>query len=66
MITTTTKPRYMFCWWCSRQLWGKRLHATMRPTGANENAPPVTVHRACGEQMEREGEWTSVADEDAA
>nr|HEX4316244.1 hypothetical protein [Kofleriaceae bacterium] len=51
------RPKYIFCWWCSKQLWGKRFHWTMRETGANENASAVLVHRSCGEEMEREGGW---------
>ena len=52
-----TRPKYQFCWWCSRQLWSKRVHATMRSTAANANAAPVIVHRECAETMERERDW---------
>lgn len=57
----TTRPKYYFCWWCSRQLWAKRAHITMRATGvANENnATTVTVHRVCSRVMEGEG-WVQV------
>ncbi len=57
----TTKPKYYFCWWCSRQLWAKRLHISMRATeAANENTTiTVTVHRECSRAMELEG-WVQV------
>ncbi len=55
------RPRYFFCWWCSRKLRG-RSHVTMRSTAsANENGSDVSVHRACSWQMEREG-WVLTAD----
>ena len=54
-MTKTTRPKYYFCWWCSRQLWGKRSHVSMRSTASpNENAPDVLVHRSCADAMERE------------
>lgn len=60
------RPKYMFCWWCRRQLWGKRIHTAMHATGANENASPVFVHRECANDMERDGGWARVANENAA
>ena len=52
------RPKYYFCCWCSRQLWCKRFYVTMRSTAsANENGGEVLVHRACADDMEREGTW---------
>ncbi len=57
----STRPRYFFCWWCSRRLRG-RSHVIVRSTAsANENMSPVIVHRACADQMQREG-WELAAD----
>ncbi len=35
------KPRYRFCWWCSRQLYG-RSHSVVIVDGRE-----VTVHKSC-------------------
>jgi hypothetical protein len=55
----STRPKYIFCWWCSRQLWGKRTHVTMRSTNIVKISEviEVIVHRACADDMEREGGW---------
>ena len=59
----STRPRYHFYWWCSQQLWGKRAHATIRSTpSANDDASVVIAHRACADEMGREGEWELVVD----
>ena len=58
-----TRPRYIFCWWCSRQLRCKTMHVNMRSTvSANANAGPVSVHLVCAETMEREGGWELESD----
>jgi hypothetical protein len=55
------RPKYQFCWWCSRQLWGKRLHVTMRAAAhAEPTESAVLVHHACADEMQREGGWELV------
>lgn len=49
-----TRPRYITCWSCSRKLQG-RHHALITTPGGE-----VTVHVACAEEMERNGEGWSV------
>lgn len=60
IVSSNERPKYHFCWWCSRQLLGKRRHVTMRAIGANDNTNDVHVHRSCAETMEREGAWEFV------
>lgn len=58
------RPKYIFCWWCSRQLRSKQLHTKMRPTaGASESADVVIVHVTCAKDMEREGGWEVVSEQ---
>lgn len=57
-----TKPRYIFCWWCSRQLWGKRSHVRMQRADSRADTSVAIVHRACSDQMMRDGEWQTVED----
>lgn len=58
-----TRPKYIFCWWCSRQLQGKSIHVNMRSTeSANANAAPVSVHIVCAKTMQREGGWELESD----
>lgn len=39
---------YRFCWWCSRQLWGKSHRARI------VDGHDVVVHTACNDLMERQ------------
>jgi hypothetical protein len=55
-MSTTPKPRYRFCWWCSRQLRG-RHHLILRATSALANTEPVIVHHGCADEMLHEGGW---------
>lgn len=59
----STRPKYYFCWWCSRQLWGKRLHVTMRASAIPDtNASAVIVHHSCAAEMEADGGWEHVSE----
>lgn len=49
-----TRPKYPSCWSCSRKLHG-RHHAVIKTHGGE-----VTVHVACAEQMEKNGEGWEV------
>jgi hypothetical protein len=61
MTMRRKRPRYRFCWWCSRQLHGNVFHATMRAVGAAaDGAQDVFVHRDCAYLMFREGGWEEV------
>ncbi len=51
MTTQKTRPRYRFCWWCSRQLRGSS-HRIMRGTGGEAG---VIVHCDCAGEMRAEG-----------
>ena len=53
------RPRYRFCWWCSRQLRG-RMHLNVRSTDMPMNVAPVIVHIQCAESMRDEGGWEEV------
>lgn len=50
------RPRYRFCWWCSRKLQGHH-HRTMRATVEAAGGESVIVHVVCSESMIREGGW---------
>ena len=51
MATLKTRPRYRFCWWCSRQLRGSS-HRIMRGPGSETG---VIVHCDCADEMRTEG-----------
>ncbi len=51
MTTLKTRPRYRFCWWCSRQLRGSS-HRIMRGPGGEAG---VIVHCDCADEMRAEG-----------
>lgn len=53
MTTLKTRPKYRFCWWCSRQLRGSS-HRIMRGPGGETG---VIVHCDCAHEMRAEG-WT--------
>ncbi|HTR50279.1 MAG TPA: hypothetical protein VMJ10_06195 [Kofleriaceae bacterium] len=55
-MTKTPKPRYRFCWSCSRQLRG-RHHKILRATTALANPEPVIVHHECANEMLDDGGW---------
>jgi hypothetical protein len=44
------RPKYNFCWWCSKKLWGRHHRVVKAPNG------DVTVHVECAGTMVREGE----------
>jgi hypothetical protein len=48
--STSERPRYGFCWWCSAKLWG-RHHRVVKTHGGD-----VTVHVECASTMVRERE----------
>lgn len=54
-LPNVVKARYRWCWECGRKLWGK-FFATIDVTFTLSTTPVTEfVHRACGEQMVREG-----------
>lgn len=56
MAAANARPKYRFCWWCSRQLRG-RSHQTMCATAGTSKVAPVIVHFECAEEMGGEGGW---------
>lgn len=53
MTAKSTKPRYRFCWSCSRKFQGNH-HRTVRLT--DREADPVHVHAHCARAMIATGE----------
>jgi hypothetical protein len=52
-----TRPKYRFCWWCSKQLWGNSHQVMRSRDSVNGVREEVSVHRCCAESMQREGGW---------
>jgi hypothetical protein len=51
----STRPKYRFCWSCSRQLYGNRHRLRM------VHGNIVVLHVECAKEMERAGEGEAVS-----